>query len=847
VVFLVRCKALILFNFVFFAFLTVAHSKNYPAVYQTSLGSISTVEQYKDRVTSEYPNLVHDFQEGQSIEYKGAELEAMVFKTNGIASGDKFDQTLTYGEISPGLWKLILLDAESCILRVVTIGNVTEERWICEEMWHPISGAFADVFLVDSDDLDLAVLSEAIGREVMPYTPEEPEEEQLITLEQLKEIITDLGASWTQEESVWTGFGGQGPEQPAISITVTGEPSDRINFNQTFLYFYKDDQMILGQISGQVCEFIDRVNSYICEDAFNPTQYAPFPYVLATSAETEAPGSAVNHENGDEEEVQSLRLSCGFLDQNYSSLLRFHFERGPFELYEIEGFRKALSKLAEIIDPENLLLSERDREVFERINKPPYLFADQVDQLATAIRLGLNGECGVLVDLTEDLFVNLQDSTEKVREFLSKVERDGFNSSAILTDQFDLQLWSWVLEKASELSFFQTAKSAAIDVALGQLRLYLGDAINFSEDLELLMTAAFFKEDAYSHMIKERDFLAFTQTQSSQGPYFGMSVIKGLKAHYIFSLHPETQDTYGLLPGDEIIEINGQPAALLSAQEVDGLLLDTDSVLDLNVRRGEEQVLAQLEASYLDLVQMSYSLRPSTNNQVFVLELYNFSIGLVDRLTAFLRSAVEQGEIKGLVVDLTKNQGGDSEEARRFLSMFIEKGPLFHYKIGSRASLIQPDSLEPSSEFFVSSTLPLVVLISQKTMSAAEIVASSLKDHKRALLVGGRTFGKFVGQRVFPVSLSNQTQVGLNVTVAEFFSPSGAALNGVGVEPDIITFESGPAFQDGNSPGVDIADINFHPEAINFVNSLDLQALSALSQDQNTQVSSLTIALTAMD
>ena len=983
-------------------------ASGYPAVFKTRLGSISTVEQYKERVASKYPSLSHNFLEGETVVYKKLELKAMVFITEGVLYGDKHKQKLTYGEIIPGLWKLIFLEAEYCVPRrsivpivptpivnnTTTTAQNTSKAWICEESWLPIAGVFADVFLVDSADLELSILSEVLGMEVTTYTAHESEEEALMTIEELKALMLELGASWSEKAVVWRGFRGQGPDQKAISITVSGEANERIKFTQTFLYFYREDQMVLGSIDGEICEFVDRVDKFICEKVFVPTQYTPFPYMLALSAsesesesgnasESES-GSASESESGNASESESesgnasesesesgnasesesgsesgsesesgngngngnvdepppspqpspplsspppseveqkedikerepLRLSCGFLDQNYSMLLQFHFERDLFEIYEIEGFRRALSNVVDVLDPENLLISKGDREIFERINQPPYLFSHQVDELAESIRLGRDGECGVLIDLTQRLFLNFQDNISKIQSFLSqsflsRIEKKEAKSAAFLIDEtdgidekyetetdgidekyetetdkidekyetetetdetdktddeYDSLLWSWTIDKASELGFFSTSKSVAIDIALGRLNRYVEEALNFSQDLELLMTASFFKEDAYSHLIKEQEFLFFTQSQNSQsqnsqsqnlqsqnsqsqnsrGLYFGVQMIKGLKGHYVYNVHPQTQRDYDLQPGDEVVSVNGHLALELSVKDMDRFWVDTSKPLVIDVRRKGKTSSKKLVASYLDLAQMSYTFTPTSHEKIFKLKLNSFPAGLVDGLVQILNPLVEQNKIKGLVIDLADSEGGDTEELRRFLSMFIKEGPLFYYKVGFRNSVTAPTALLPSSEYFVSSDLPLIVVSSDQTMSAAEIASASLKDHGRALLVGGRTFGKFVGQRIFPIILSNQKQVGLKTTVAEFFSPLGRALNGLGVKPHIKTLDSQPVFKDGNEQGTDMTHVEPLLTQHSFLSSLNLKALESEAQllIQNNQVVNLAI------
>jgi carboxyl-terminal processing protease len=145
-------------------------------------------------------------------------------------------------------------------------------------------------------------------------------------------------------------------------------------------------------------------------------------------------------------------------------------------------------------------------------------------------------------------------------------------------------------------------------------------------------------------------------------------------------------------------------------------------------------------------------------------------------------AAVGEGQGRGIVFDLRGNGGGLVSEARLVASAFLERGRDRDdaRALGRRAGL--PRDRRPGG-----ADTPLVVLVDRDSASASEIVAGALQDRDRAKLVGTRTFGKGVFQAVFPLDNGGA----LDITVGQYFLPSGRNLGGkgtargAGLEPDV--------------------------------------------------------------
>jgi carboxyl-terminal processing protease len=134
-------------------------------------------------------------------------------------------------------------------------------------------------------------------------------------------------------------------------------------------------------------------------------------------------------------------------------------------------------------------------------------------------------------------------------------------------------------------------------------------------------------------------------------------------------------------------------------------------------------------------------------------------------------------DLKGFVLDLRNNPGGLLNEAISVSDAFLEKGEIVSTR-GRRAENASRAYARPGD---IANGLPIVVLINSGSASASEIVAGALKDHRRAVLLGTRSFGKGSVQTVIPVSGNSA----MRLTTARYYTPSGTSIQATGINPDI--------------------------------------------------------------
>jgi len=233
----------------------------------------------------------------------------------------------------------------------------------------------------------------------------------------------------------------------------------------------------------------------------------------------------------------------------------------------------------------------------------------------------------------------------------------------------------------------------------------------------------------------------------------------------------------GLQPEDYIIAVDDESIIGLQLSEaVERLRGEVGSKVTVKVQRDQgEPFDVTLVRDFIKIK----SVRSEIFDGIGYVRLTTFSEqtspGLQDAVDDFFLS--EGNNLKGIVLDLRNNPGGLLNEAVAVSDAFLEKGEI----VSTRGRNANEGSHVYARAGDIARGLPLVVLINSGSASASEIVAGALKDHKRAILLGTRTFGKGSVQSVIPVS----NTAAIRLTTARYYTPSGESIQGKGITPDI--------------------------------------------------------------
>ncbi|WP_417829016.1 S41 family peptidase [Thalassospira sp.] len=235
----------------------------------------------------------------------------------------------------------------------------------------------------------------------------------------------------------------------------------------------------------------------------------------------------------------------------------------------------------------------------------------------------------------------------------------------------------------------------------------------------------------------------------------------------------------GLQPGDFITHIDGTAIRGMTLNEAVEMMrgkVNTDIVLTI-IRKDEQ---APFDVTLTRAVIKIQSVRAEAKDDIGYIRITKFNeqtYSGLQRAIADMREEIGP-EIKGLVIDLRNNPGGLLDQAISVSDAFLDKGEI----VSTRPRDTQNTERYNARAGDLSEGLPIVVLINDGSASASEIVAGALQDHRRAVIMGTRSFGKGSVQTILPMP----GNVALRLTTARYYTPSGKSIQEVGIVPDII-------------------------------------------------------------
>ncbi len=284
-------------------------------------------------------------------------------------------------------------------------------------------------------------------------------------------------------------------------------------------------------------------------------------------------------------------------------------------------------------------------------------------------------------------------------------------------------------------------------------------------------------DDPYSRLLSKEEFLE--QSNSIESKMYGIGVniasVSG-KIYIVNVIKGSPADSSGLKQGDMLVsvdnhQIKGQ-SIFQVAQYIKGALNET---VTLVILRDSEKLTKKIKRAEIKVKTVECAKLDKNTGYIHIISF----IGN-DTPIEFINAMNKVKDTKGLILDLRGNTGGLFQNAVFVSNLFLKSGDI--------VSVIGRDGLSSSyrvqrGEFVYDK--PLVVLVDGDSASASEIVSGALKDNNRAKIVGTKTFGKGVVQKIY--ALPNQ--MGMNLTIAKYLTPSGTDINEKGIEPDYeITF-----------------------------------------------------------
>ena len=286
-------------------------------------------------------------------------------------------------------------------------------------------------------------------------------------------------------------------------------------------------------------------------------------------------------------------------------------------------------------------------------------------------------------------------------------------------------------------------------------------------------------DDPYSRFLTKDENKEMKEER--EGSFIGIGIhvaLQDKKLTVVTPIEDTPAWTAGLKSGDHIMAVDGKSTENMELNDAVDLI------------RGKEgsSVLLQIQRkSNPDPMEIKVT-RSKIKTKVVKSKMQTPSIGFI-RLTSFMQNDATQEikvalqklnkkGMKALILDLRSNPGGLLQNAVDIGSLFIDKGPIV--RVVDRKGKEDAMNADPKA-LTLSKKIPLVVLINEGSASASEILAGSLKDNKRATLIGKRSFGKGLVQTVYPLMDGS----GLILTTQKYLTSGGTDINKKGIEPHI--------------------------------------------------------------
>ncbi len=237
----------------------------------------------------------------------------------------------------------------------------------------------------------------------------------------------------------------------------------------------------------------------------------------------------------------------------------------------------------------------------------------------------------------------------------------------------------------------------------------------------------------------------------------------------------------GFKPGDLIMKIDGQSTVPMSADDAMAKIRGTvGTKVTLHILRGKSAELdIAVTRAVIEVPAVRKGIIPTPKGNIGYIRIIDFTPQAVTRVKDAIDSFDKDG-YRALILDVRSNPGGLLQSAVQIADFFIPSGTI----VSTIGRIPQEDSVEKANNSaIVALDKPMIVLIDHGSASASEILSGALKDQKRALLIGDRSYGKGVVQRVYPIDNST----GFKLTVSRYYTPSGGSINKTGITPDIVS------------------------------------------------------------
>lgn len=279
-------------------------------------------------------------------------------------------------------------------------------------------------------------------------------------------------------------------------------------------------------------------------------------------------------------------------------------------------------------------------------------------------------------------------------------------------------------------------------------------------------------DDPYSIFLTKEDFAEQNTSITSKISGIGVNIVNDSGKIRIISVIENTPAQFAdIKPNDIILAVNGKKVSGMSLADVSNLVKGPiNTFVNMDILRGKEKLNKKIIRKEINIK----TVKSSNDKNIGYIQITSFIS--TSTPNEFLEALENTQNSKGLIVDLRGNTGGLLTNAVFIANIFIEKGKLVSIvgRNGYRYDVMAQDTNLDIEK-------PVIILVNGTSASASEILSGAMKDYHRAKIIGTKTYGKGMVQKIIP--MPNET--GLNLTIAKYLTPKGKDINKKGISPDI--------------------------------------------------------------
>ena len=316
------------------------------------------------------------------------------------------------------------------------------------------------------------------------------------------------------------------------------------------------------------------------------------------------------------------------------------------------------------------------------------------------------------------------------------------------------------------------------------------DEINQADVMDSAINGLLQSLDPYSAYMSPK--LYEGMKTDTRGEFGGLGIEIGMESGVVKVISP-IDDTpaanAGIKAGDYIVRINGkqvQGKSLTEAVELMRGPIGSDIKLTIRRKNVKKALEFKITRAIIEVKSVEAKII-GDKKEIGYLRLKSFNQNSDEQLFKNINNFEKKNKLVGYILDLRNNPGGLLTQAISVSDFFLDDGEI----VSTKGRKISETRRFFSKKGDGINGKPLIVIINTGSASAAEIVSGALKDHKRAIILGERSYGKGSVQSIIPLKNGG----GLRLTISKYYLPSGKSISEVGVLPDIFVEEVGSDFK----------------------------------------------------